>query len=439
MNTPYPVRAALTADLAASGNYGTNPVTAGSSGSDKEPVAPVPSNEVMHQNTIKRFSTGLSEEDDRAMQVSSPTAHSPTSAKVTEFDMAAYSKEELNTSMQKRIIARMFDAFDVTQRGYLDEAKLKDLCEYVGRSATVESTRDIFDKLHSENTHMTFDKFWTWWQQQPPSSESTQEAFSLVSADFAVLYHQQQLEIREEGEIFTPSFRISYYFKDLETGFRRQVSPWHDMPLFVRDPVRTKPEHMQANRWNFICEIPKWTRAKFEIATGEAYNPIRQDIKDGVPRFYKHGDMMWNYGAMPQTWESTEVVFEEGVKGDNDPLDAVEIGMCQMRVGEVHPVRVLGVLGMIDEGQMDWKVIVISVNDPIARFLKDISDVPKHLPGCLDALREWFRVYKICQGGYENRFAFDGEFKNKQFAMKIVQESHYMWENLRKIQGKEKV
>ena len=28
-----------------------------------------------------------------------------------------------------------------------------------------------------------------------------------------------------------------------------------------------------------FCEIPKWTRPKFEIATGEYYNPIKQDTK----------------------------------------------------------------------------------------------------------------------------------------------------------------
>ena len=27
---------------------------------------------------------------------------------------------------------------------------------------------------------------------------------------------------------------------------------------------------------NFVCEIPKWTRKKFELATKEALNPIKQ-------------------------------------------------------------------------------------------------------------------------------------------------------------------
>ena len=31
-------------------------------------------------------------------------------------------------------------------------------------------------------------------------------------------------------------------------------------------------------------EIPKWTRPKFEIATGEQFNPIKQDTKNGMVR-----------------------------------------------------------------------------------------------------------------------------------------------------------
>ena len=38
--------------------------------------------------------------------------------------------------------------------------------------------------------------------------------------------------------------------------------------------------------YNFICEIPKWTRDKFEINTKLKSNPIKQDIEDNKPRVY---------------------------------------------------------------------------------------------------------------------------------------------------------
>ena len=31
-----------------------------------------------------------------------------------------------------------------------------------------------------------------------------------------------------------------------------------------------------------VVEIPKYSRAKFEIATGEDFNPIKQDVKNGA-------------------------------------------------------------------------------------------------------------------------------------------------------------
>lgn len=48
---------------------------------------------------------------------------------------------------------------------------------------------------------------------------------------------------------------------------------------------------------------PKFTRRKFEIATNEAGNPIKQDEKNGKPRVFSKGDIFFNYGCFPRTWE----------------------------------------------------------------------------------------------------------------------------------------
>ena len=53
---------------------------------------------------------------------------------------------------------------------------------------------------------------------------------------------------------------------------------------------------------NFLCEIPKETSAKMELATDEVRNPIKQDIKKGKLRHYPY-NIHWNYGMLPQTWE----------------------------------------------------------------------------------------------------------------------------------------
>ena len=36
---------------------------------------------------------------------------------------------------------------------------------------------------------------------------------------------------------------------------------------------------------------------------------------------------------------------------------------------------------MLDEGETDWKLIAIDVNDPLAPQLSDINDVEKLMPG----------------------------------------------------------
>lgn len=48
---------------------------------------------------------------------------------------------------------------------------------------------------------------------------------------------------------------------------------------------------------------------------------------------------LWNYGALPQTWEDPEHVDPRtNAKGDNDPLDVCEIGSKVAASGEVKQV-----------------------------------------------------------------------------------------------------
>ena len=60
----------------------------------------------------------------------------------------------------------------------------------------------------------------------------------------------------------------------------------------------------------------------------------------------------WNYGAFPQTWGDPKNVDQHtGYSGDNDPLDVCEISDVVSPPGSIIKVKVLGVLGMIDEGE----------------------------------------------------------------------------------------
>ena len=48
----------------------------------------------------------------------------------------------------------------------------------------------------------------------------------------------------------------------------------------------------------------------------------------------------------------------------------------------------------------------------------------------MKATVEWLRIYKIPDGKPENQFAFNGEFKDRNFALKIIDEMHKHWEGL---------
>ncbi|XP_039277985.1 inorganic pyrophosphatase-like [Nilaparvata lugens] len=187
----------------------------------------------------------------------------------------------------------------------------------------------------------------------------------------------------ETVEAGTPNgddFRI--YYKN-ENG---PVSPLHDIPLYA-DPAN--------NVFNMVVEIPRWTNAKME------------------------------------TWENpAHVDSHTNHKGDNDPIDVLEIGHRVAKRGEIIQVKVLGTIALIDEGETDWKIFTIDVNDPQAQQMNDINDVEKFFPGLLKASVEWFKIYKIPDGKPENKFAFNGEAKNSEFALNIVRETHKFWNGL---------
>ncbi|RYH15176.1 hypothetical protein EON65_32205 [archaeon] len=57
--------------------------------------------------------------------------------------------------------------------------------------------------------------------------------------------------------------------------------------------------------------------------------------------------MFWNYGCLPQTWEDPSVVNKDvNCKGDNDPVDVVEIGSEALATGAVTKVSMIRFLQM---------------------------------------------------------------------------------------------
>lgn len=185
---------------------------------------------------------------------------------------------------------------------------------------------------------------------------------------------------------------------------------WHDIPLFAT------PQTLR-----YVNEIPRHTTAKFEVSLNDPGNPIKQDInkKDGSLRFFQAGPIPFNYGCAPQTWENPNKNDRlTGLLGDGDPIDLVELSDTPLPVGQVLKVKVLGIVGLIDQGETDWKVLTIQDGQEVIDWVKKV-----------DQVLHWFRTYKIAEGKSENDFAFDGKVLSVAEALSIVNETHLEWKH----------
>lgn len=142
---------------------------------------------------------------------------------------------------------------------------------------------------------------------------------------------------------------------------------WHDI-----NPKRISPEDFIA-----VIEIPKGGKNKYEM-----------DKDTGLLRLdrvlYTSTHYPANYGFIPRTYAS-----------DNDPLDVLVL--CQecivpMTLVHCYPI---GVLKMVDEEQIDEKIIAIPFKDPSLTNYNDISELPAHT---FDEISHFFRVYKSLEG-----------------------------------------
>ncbi|SCU78582.1 LAMI_0A05116g1_1 [Lachancea mirantina] len=237
------------------------------------------------------------------------------------------------------------------------------------------------------------------------------------------------LKGRALGSVTNGSKYTKNFVQYLELPNGEIGSYFHDVPLALDAEHRTI---------NMVVEVPRWSNGKFEVSKEKDYNPIVQDVKDGQVRFVHnifpfHG-YIHNYGSIPQTWEDPLVKSThpgvQGLKGDNDPLDCCEIGSQILEMGQVRKVKVLGSLAMIDDGELDWKVIVIDAEDPLSKQVNSLKDVETHFPNLLSSTREWFRNYKIPAGKPPNTFAYGGAYRDFPETLSIIQGCHDSWKRL---------
>ena len=163
---------------------------------------------------------------------------------------------------------------------------------------------------------------------------------------------------------------------------------WHDL-----DSKRVSKDSFIA-----CIEISKGSKKKYELdkETGLI-------ILDRI--LYTSTHYPANYGFIPKTYS-----------GDNDPLDVLVLCQETLEPMSLVKCRPIGVVLMIDGGEVDEKIIAVVEHDPVMNVYKDISDLPSHM---LEEMQHFFRVYKQLEG----KNTYIEKVENVETSKRIIEES----------------
>jgi inorganic pyrophosphatase len=164
--------------------------------------------------------------------------------------------------------------------------------------------------------------------------------------------------------------------------------PWHEVSVGENPPELV----------NAIIEIPKGSRAKYEIDKESGL--IKLDRVIYASMYYP-----LNYGFIPQT-----------LGEDHDPLDIVVLTQVEVVPRCLIPSRVIGVMRMIDRGEADDKIIAVAMQDASVSHIYNVEELPEYFKV---ELKHFFENYKAL----ENKKVVVDEFQSKEKAKEIILQS----------------
>ena len=162
---------------------------------------------------------------------------------------------------------------------------------------------------------------------------------------------------------------------------------WHDL----------EKNRITENKFEALIEIPKGSKAKYEL-----------DKDTGLLRLdrvlYTSTVYPANYGFIPRT-----------LADDGDPLDVLVL--CNEPIFPMTLVTCMpiGVIKMIDGGELDEKIIAVPLNDPNYKHYYDIKELPQHI---FDEMMHFFEVYKML----EHKTTTVKEIFHKYEAIEIIRQ-----------------
>ena len=142
---------------------------------------------------------------------------------------------------------------------------------------------------------------------------------------------------------------------------------WHDID----------PALITSTDFSALIEIPKGSSCKYEL--DKSTGLIRLDRVLYTSTHYPQ-----NYGFIPRTYAD-----------DRDPLDVLVITSAPVYPMTLIRAYPIGVMRMIDNGDVDDKIIAIPFSDPTYSNIKVVDDLPPHI---FDEIVHFFSVYKQLEG-----------------------------------------
>ena len=140
--------------------------------------------------------------------------------------------------------------------------------------------------------------------------------------------------------------------------------PWHDV-----DPGT--PDSFTA-----IVEIPLGSSNKYELDKKTGLLKLDRVLHSAV--FYPA-----NYGFIPRT-----------LADDRDPLDVLILAAEPVYPLTMVQARPIGLMTMMDQEELDYKVIAVGINDPEYNHYRDVRELPKHR---VAVIRRFFEDYKTLE------------------------------------------
>lgn len=173
----------------------------------------------------------------------------------------------------------------------------------------------------------------------------------------------------------------------LAPAFPQEQPPQTENPYVLAGSVNYLTDFPPVNpdgTVNAVVEIPAGTTPKWEVSKNDGR--LAWDFEDGKPRVVRYLPYPGNYGMVPQT------VLPKEKGGDGDPLDVIILSDTVPR-GTVLKVRPVGVLKLLEKGEIDDKIICVLPDSPLG-VVNNLSELEENFPGITKILETWFVNYK---------------------------------------------